>query len=163
VAGSQQAMQNVAPLREIMLLRDESARLLGYKSHADYRLVHRMALLLEWTLDLLGQLKAAVQPAARARLEELDARKKRDCDPESELLAHDVSYYSCILDDEKAVRIHFCFGPDKHAWAKFRKEILRYGGSRDEWDLVQQFLGHPARINALLRSLGLALSCLGTR
>jgi metallopeptidase MepB len=43
----------------------------------------------------------------------------------------------------------------KEAWERFRRGILEYGGSRDERELLEEFLGHPPTPDALLLSVGL--------
>ena len=43
------------------------------------------------------------------------------------------------------------------AWDRFRKEILRYGGSRTEREVLEEFLGRPPTPHALLQNLGLDL------
>lgn len=39
------------------------------------------------------------------------------------------------------------------AWEKYRRGILEYGGSRDEMEMLEEFLGHRPSSEYLLRSL----------
>lgn len=39
------------------------------------------------------------------------------------------------------------------AWDKFRRGILEYGGSRNEREVLEEFLGRPPTTDALLRNL----------
>lgn len=41
------------------------------------------------------------------------------------------------------------------AWKKYRKGILAYGGSRDELQILHEFLGRPPNPAALLGSMNL--------
>ena len=43
----------------------------------------------------------------------------------------------------------------QEAWDKFRRGILEYGGSRDELEVLEEFLGRLPTPGALLQSLGL--------
>jgi metallopeptidase MepB len=39
------------------------------------------------------------------------------------------------------------------AWERYRRGVLEYGGSRDELQMLHEFLGRPPNPYALLRSL----------
>jgi len=39
------------------------------------------------------------------------------------------------------------------AWEKYRRGILEYGGSRDEMEMLEEFLGHRPSSKYLFRSL----------
>lgn len=39
------------------------------------------------------------------------------------------------------------------AWDRYRREILQFGGSRDELEMLEAFLGGPVSTNPFLRSL----------
>lgn len=39
------------------------------------------------------------------------------------------------------------------AWEKYRRGILEYGGSRDEMEMLEEFLSHRPSSKYLLRSL----------
>jgi metallopeptidase MepB len=43
----------------------------------------------------------------------------------------------------------------KEAWGSFRRGILEYGGSRDERELLKEFLGHAPTPDPLLQNMGL--------
>lgn len=42
------------------------------------------------------------------------------------------------------------------AWDRFRREVLEYGGSRDEWSILQDFIGHTPEPTGLLQNLGIS-------
>ena len=42
-------------------------------------------------------------------------------------------------------------------WERFRREVLEYGGSRNELEILENFLGgHPASPEKLLAMLGIS-------
>lgn len=42
------------------------------------------------------------------------------------------------------------------AWDRYRRGLLEHGGSRDEKQILKEFLGRTPNENALLKSLGLS-------
>lgn len=84
---------NSENIRKIIALKDERAKLLGFKSHADFVLERRMAQKPEEVLGFLDKLKAAYKPAAEEDLQRLKefAQGENGLD---ELQPWDVSYYS---------------------------------------------------------------------
>lgn len=43
----------------------------------------------------------------------------------------------------------------RQTWNRYRQVILESGGSRNELEMMEEFLGHSPRPDALVRSLGL--------
>ena len=76
---------------EIALLRQERARLLGYKSHAHYTTEDRMAENPEKVSDFLTRLAEVYRPAAMKELEELKQLAGHELQP------WDMAYYSAKL------------------------------------------------------------------
>lgn len=74
-------------------LKDERAKLLGYKNHADYVLERRMAKTPEVAIGFLEKLLGAYKPAAEKELEELKSFAKEEGFAE-EFMPWDASYYS---------------------------------------------------------------------
>jgi len=74
-------------------LKDERAKLLGYKNHADYTLERRMAKNPETAIAFLEKLLASYKPAAIKELEELKSFAKEQGFDE-EFMPWDASYYS---------------------------------------------------------------------
>lgn len=84
---------NCETLLEIVSLRDERAKLIGYASHADYVLERRMAEEPDAVWSFLNKLKDAYLPAAKedlARLQDFAAKNGAT----EELKPWDVAYYS---------------------------------------------------------------------
>ena len=68
---------NTDIVRRIVDLRREHAQLLGYKTHADYVLCHRMAEKTENVYHLFDELLEAYMPAARQELEAIQDMARR--------------------------------------------------------------------------------------
>lgn len=90
--GDQEFDNNEACLK-IVQLRHERAKLLGYKSHADFVLERRMAETPETVMEFLEKLKNAYKPAAEKELQTLKDFAK-DLDGISDIQPWDVGYYS---------------------------------------------------------------------
>lgn len=84
---------NCENIKKIVSLKDERAKLLGYKHHADYVLERRMAEKPENVLTFLEKLKTAYKPAAQADLKALQDFAKQTGDID-ELKPWDVGYYA---------------------------------------------------------------------
>jgi peptidyl-dipeptidase Dcp len=78
---------------EIVRLRDERAKLLGYKNHATFVLEQRMAEKPETVMKFLEKINKAYKPAALKDLKNLQDFAKKIGGP-SELKPWDVGYYS---------------------------------------------------------------------
>ncbi|KAH6986940.1 peptidase family M3 [Ilyonectria destructans] len=72
---------------------------------------------------------------------------------------YDAGYYSYLAAHVFAADIFqttFAKDPGSQAaWEKYRRGILQYGGSRDELEMLEEFLGHPVSPKALFQSLEL--------
>ncbi|KAF2805631.1 zincin [Mytilinidion resinicola] len=70
--------QNVPLFQETVLLRDEAARILGYKNHAEFRIEDKMAKTPKTVDDFLGDLRTRLAPGGVREIERLLALKKED-------------------------------------------------------------------------------------
>jgi len=77
VANANKLRQNVPLFDEIVTLRRENAQLLGYASHAAFRLEVRVAKTPEWVNSLLDSLQEALTPQGRKEMNALLDLKKR--------------------------------------------------------------------------------------
>jgi metallopeptidase MepB len=68
--------QERAVFKEVMVLRDEAARLLGYPSHATFRLEEKMAKTPENVNAFLNDLQSRLTAGGERELEELKQFKK---------------------------------------------------------------------------------------
>lgn len=69
---------NIALFREAVLLRDEAARILGYNSHAQFRIEDKMAKTTKTVNDFLGDLRERLAPGGKKEVEKLMELKKQD-------------------------------------------------------------------------------------
>ena len=91
---------NAELIKQIVTLRDQRAKLIGYKNHADYVLERRMAKSPETVMDFLQKLQDSYKPAAEEELKELQSYAKSQ-GLEEDLKPWDASYYSEKLKQER--------------------------------------------------------------
>ncbi len=80
-------------IKNILTLKDERAKLLGYDHHAAYVLEERMAGSADNVLNFLEKLKSVYKPAAEKELEELKSFAKK-YDGNDDIKPWDTGYYS---------------------------------------------------------------------
>lgn len=103
---------NQENLKEILKLRTERAKLLGYNTHADYVLEERMAMSPKKVLDFLDELLAKAKPHAERDLDKLK-KLALELDGITDFMGYDSAYYSEILKqrelklDEEMLRPYF--------------------------------------------------------
>ncbi|WYZ34236.1 hypothetical protein EsH8_I_000512 [Colletotrichum jinshuiense] len=115
VAFDNRFAENVPVFKEMLVLRDENARLLGYKSHADFRIAKRVAPSTAWVEGFLGRLVEGLLPRGReemARVGEMKRRHLRSLGGDddaaggegaAEILPWDFEYYARLLAEEADV------------------------------------------------------------
>jgi oligopeptidase A len=86
---------NTAVMADILRLRHELARLLGFRSYAEYVLADRMAHTVPEVTAFLRQLAAAARSSAMAELAEIEAFAGRP------LAAWDLTYFSERLQEQR--------------------------------------------------------------
>lgn len=84
---------NCALIKQIISLRDERAKLLGYEHHADFVLERRMAKSPETVFEFLNKMLETYKPAAEKDLAELKEFARTIGGPD-EIMPWDVGYYS---------------------------------------------------------------------
>lgn len=94
------ATDNRAIIAEILALRDERAKLLGFASFADFKLDDTMAKTPQAVRDLLDDVWAPALARARAEREDLQARLRAE-GGNFEFAAHDWRYYAEKLRKER--------------------------------------------------------------
>ena len=106
------AFDNQLLLLKIVKLRHQRARLLGYKTHADYVLEERMAKSPETVLSFLEDFKSKAMPAARREFSEL-SKFAKELDGIETLQKWDNAYYSeklkkrCFDIDDNLLKPYF--------------------------------------------------------
>lgn len=85
--------KNVDLLRDVILKRDDNARLLGFPSHAAFRLERRVAKAVEWVDEFLGDVESNSLERGAAEMKLLLERKALyvRADPN-----HHESYPDCV-------------------------------------------------------------------
>ena len=107
---------NLPLLQQILVIRDDIAHKLGYKSWADYIIEIKMAKTAARATAFLERLKVGLQPKFDAEIAEFRALKARDTgDPNTPFLLWDWRYYANQLKkekytvDEDALKVYFPF------------------------------------------------------
>lgn len=112
IAGAARFAENDQIFKQIVMLRDESARLLGYAHHAAFRIENRAAKTTEWVEELCDQLEHALMPVGKKEMDELRAIKKKHLRnvgssaedlPEDLLNPWDAAFYSRIASEAVSV------------------------------------------------------------
>ncbi|KHD89229.1 MAG: peptidase M3 [Bdellovibrio sp. ArHS] len=91
---------NQETVLKIVQLRDQRAKLLGFKTHADFVLAERMAKNPQTVMDFLGKLLQASKDAGKKDLAEVAAYAKK-LDGISDIQPWDFGYYSEKLKEDK--------------------------------------------------------------
>jgi len=99
-AYSTRAPENAEAIDQILALKNEKAKLLGFDSYAQYALETRDASKEEDVINFLNDLANAALPQAKNELSELKAFAEKS-DGITDLAGHDVGYYSEKLKKEK--------------------------------------------------------------
>jgi len=99
-AYNTRAPQNAEVIDQILSLKQEKAKLLGFENYAEYALETRDASTQEEVIGFLNDLADAAIPQAKNELEELKAFALKT-DGINDLSTHDVGYYSEKLKKEK--------------------------------------------------------------
>ena len=99
-AYASRAPQNAEVIDEILALKDEKAKLLGFSNYAQYALESRDASTQDDVLEFLNTLADVALPQAKEELKELQEYASR-VDKIENLAGYDVAYYSEKLKKEK--------------------------------------------------------------
>jgi peptidyl-dipeptidase Dcp len=92
---------NLQIVRRLVNLRMQRAQLLGYATHADFVLTHRMAERTENVYGLLYTLIDAYMPTARKEVDEVEALARSIEGPDFRMKPWDWAYYSEKLKTQK--------------------------------------------------------------
>lgn len=104
--------ENVDLLRDIILKRDDNARLLGYSSHAAFRLERRVAKTVKWVDEFLSDVESNLLERGAAEMKLLMERKaayvqadpKRDEPYPDCMPPWDYPFYSHLVQEEMNIR-----------------------------------------------------------
>ncbi len=93
-------VKNVQILEDVIKLRKEKSKILGYEHHASYRLEHRMAKSSENVYEMLGEVLDKLKVKKDSELYELK-ELANTLDNLEEIKIYDIEYYSNILKENK--------------------------------------------------------------
>ncbi|MBI5239768.1 MAG: Zn-dependent oligopeptidase [Elusimicrobia bacterium] len=111
--GSRAAGQNLPILTEVLKLRQELAKVLGYQSYAHYAIEDRMAKTPDRVQSFLTRLKDLLQGGAKAEEARMVEEKRRDDPAAASVPAWDRAFYATRLQkrlydlDDEEVRQYF--------------------------------------------------------
>lgn len=124
LADEAKVPENVKLLQEITCLRDAQAKLLGYKSHGEFRIQGRAIKSVDSVEKLLAELRESLVPLGRLELEELQTLRMEslkthdpfECSENDRLPPWDLAYYKRLRSlaasvDEEATSEYFPLGP----------------------------------------------------
>lgn len=124
LANSNKLPQNIPLFKEVIVLRDEQARLLGYPNHAAMRIEDKMAKKPETVDDFLGSLKGKLVKGGEREKQTLTQLKKDDLTSrglektfDGHFFLWDLPYYNRLMIeqdfsvDQEKVKEYFPLGP----------------------------------------------------
>lgn len=108
LANIQKLQENVDIFKKVVVLRDTNARLLGFKSHAEFRLQDRIAPSTDWVDNTLTLLREQTIPLGKEVMQKLMAKKREDLgigagSQSDQFFAWDFFYYMRMLEQEHSV------------------------------------------------------------
>ncbi|UKZ80964.1 hypothetical protein TrVFT333_008729 [Trichoderma virens FT-333] len=106
IAEANKVNNNVEIFSQIMDLRDEAARLLGYPNHASLRIEEKMAKSPARVNEFLGDLRTRLAPGGEKEVQKLLEYKKRDYEErgipfDGNFYMWDTAYYSRIMKEKE--------------------------------------------------------------
>lgn len=103
VASERKVPQNVGIFKKAMMLRDENARLLGYQSHAAFRVEKKVAKTPERVIALMDSLEDALIPRGKIEMDDLLTLRRKHLEgsdePTDSMPPWDYSYYTRIAEE----------------------------------------------------------------
>src|SRR3569833_461538 len=105
---------NIPLFREVMILRDEAARLLGYPNHAAFRIEEKMAKTPETVEEFLKDLRVRLGLGGKQEMAHLLVQKKGDASArnvpfDGNYYLWDHEFYNCIMLEEEFQFFVFVF------------------------------------------------------
>jgi len=93
IANENKLNQNVPLFKEVIVLRDEAARLLGYPNHAAFKIEDKMAKTTKTVDDFLGDLRERLTKGGASEKKTLAALKEKDLKSHGAGKTFDGQYY----------------------------------------------------------------------
>ncbi|KAF2835216.1 hypothetical protein M501DRAFT_456864 [Patellaria atrata CBS 101060] len=117
VANENKLPQNIPLFREAVVLRDEAARLLGYKNHAEFRIEDKMAKTPKTVDEFLGDLRERLAAGGLEEINKLLALKAAEGNKDGHYYLWDHRYYDRLMLekdyqlDHNKIAEYFPLGP----------------------------------------------------
>ncbi|MHB8651756.1 MAG: M3 family metallopeptidase [Minisyncoccota bacterium] len=94
--------KNLALAKQILALREKKAKVLGYPTHAAYRIEEKMAKTPERALRFIQDIIHRTEPFLRQDIVALTSLKRTtEGDPNAKLAYYDIAYYSTLLKQKQ--------------------------------------------------------------
>ncbi|KAF4830602.1 Saccharolysin [Colletotrichum siamense] len=105
VANERKVPENVELFKQVIELRDENSRLMGYENHAAFRLEARVAKTTAWVNSFLDELEDVPLRKGREEMKALLEIRKKDFTQSSDSMPPwDYDYYNCLLQERIDVK-----------------------------------------------------------
>jgi thimet oligopeptidase len=118
-------------MEQILSLRFEMAKLLGYQNPAELEIEDKMAKKPKTVLNFLYRVEKEVISIARGNMKELENEKRRYLNnPKAKLLYHDIAFYARLLRertleiDKEEIKKHFQFDKVRQTVFDIYSELL---------------------------------------
>lgn len=102
---------NLDICKRLVNIRRQHAQLMGYRTYADFVMVHRMASSSENVYKLLNNLLDAYRPTAEKERQEIEAMAQELEGPDFKLEPWDLAYYTHSSNSRNSTSMPRCFGP----------------------------------------------------
>lgn len=108
IENEQKLYENTTLFKKVVILRDQNARLLGFRSHAEFKLQDRIATSLHSVQVMLESLRKQVLPLGQGLIQQMKSLKRDHLAPsqqsdDEEILPWDFFYYLRLLEESKKV------------------------------------------------------------
>ncbi len=137
LANENKCNENVPLFKEALVLRDEAARILGYKNHAEFRIEDKMAKTPKTVDDFLGDLRHRLTPGGLEEIKKLKELKKEYIEKHGSGQSYDGRYYlwdhrfydRLMLEkqyslDQQKIAEYFPLGPTIRGMLKIFEELF---------------------------------------
>lgn len=108
IKNEQKLHENTTLFKKVVVLRDQNARLLGFRSHAEFKLQDRIATSLQSVQEMLQSLRKQVLPLGQKLIQQMKSIKRDHLAAnhpleDEEILPWDFAYYLRLLEESKKV------------------------------------------------------------
>lgn len=160
IAHENKCSENVPLFKEVVVLRDEAARLLEYVNFATFQLEDKMVQSPVIINTFLADLRTRLMAKGRNEIQHLKGLKEADVGDKHCLLSdYGAGYYSYLLSDVHALDMFSVFRSDplnSERGRRYRHRVLEVGGRQQEMRTLMDFLGREPDTGAFYQELGVS-------